>query len=160
MNSYQLAQYPMYPQSTFSDEKPVADTWDTYPLIPQANDGTMAPVLPVGADLGRHVTNMNMNYMDEAFYNQMSFIFTGSSPFGERSDQHGFVNHDMYGILSNAPLAPPPPAQPPPLANPMYVISRSSQNADGDRLGVSGPSCGEHTSHRRGDSLQRSISYL
>jgi hypothetical protein len=118
MNTFQLGQYPMYPQGAYTHEKLLPDTWDTYALMPQTTDDIMAPMQPVG-DLSRQVPNMNLNYMDEAFYNQMSFIFSGSGPFGERSDQNGFGDHGMYGIMPAA--APPPP--PPPLVNQMYVSS-------------------------------------
>jgi hypothetical protein len=100
MNSYQLGQFPTYPQIVLPGEKQVDLLWTSDYLSATAGDDVITPDLAMANELGA-----NSNFMDEAFYDQMSFIF--SNPFGERSgDEHGFTNGDMFG------MPPPPPAPP------------------------------------------------
>ena len=93
MNSHELGRFPIYEQHQKGNE----DLWDPSVFMPTPDGSFSAPV--TGLEPG--VNAVNMNYMDEAFYDQMSFMFT--SPFSETPDPHTVANNEAIGLMSGAP---------------------------------------------------------
>jgi hypothetical protein len=98
-NSQQLGLYQFYDQHGILNQNHLNDLWDPSLFLPAAEASSSGSL--TGPDSSMDV--VNLNFMDEAFYDQMSFIF--SKPFGEMPDPYAIINGDMAD-MSNTPTSP------------------------------------------------------
>jgi hypothetical protein len=99
-NSQQLSLFQFYDQFGISTPNHANGLWDPSLFLPTTEASPAGSM----AGLDPSMDTANLNFMDEAFYDQMSSIF--SQPFGEVPDANAIVNGDTVGMFSNIPTGP------------------------------------------------------